>query len=210
MYSASFLRQFLDSVKQSHHSPIIHSNYSFGCDDSGYLNTLYTLEGQDPRFRLLLDVTHGEPTPEDGELHLPRFLALRPRLRTAIPALAPVSDPMLLALLCAVGDGGVDASFTTRYLTGAFAFTRLMDAHPERGDGHATEAERKLGKLDWNEGNLPRDVGTRGGDNVLPSDPLGEGPRWMHIQGLCYPDLPGFTSKMKKTVAQLKAFHRGA
>lgn len=170
----------------------------------------YMLEGQDRCFRFLLDVTHGEPTTEDGELHLPRFLALRARLRTAIPALAHVSDPLLMALLCAVGGGD---SFTVRYLTGSFVFTRLMDNHPEIGDGRATEAERKLGKLDHREeGTVPHDVGTGRGDDVLPSNPHGwDELGWRNVQGLCYSyaDSRALTSTMTKTVALLGAFHRG-
>lgn len=169
------------------------------------------MEGQNRRFRLLLDVTHGAQAAEDCEIHLPRFLALRARLCTAIPALAHTPDALLMALLCAVGGGD---SFTLEYLTGCFAFTRLMDNHPEIGDGRATEAERKLGKLDnREEGFLPNDVGTGYyGDDVLPSDPhdyyeLG----WGDVQGLCYPELSSraLTSIMTKTVALLEAFHRG-
>jgi hypothetical protein len=158
----------------------------------------------------VLAVSHGEPTAEHSELHLPRFLGLRTRLRAAFPSLSRVADPLLLALLCAVG--GDDDSFTLRYLTGTFAFIRLMEHHPERGDGQATEAERALGKLDYREEYIPEDVGTGRGDSVLPSGPDSYEMRWSHIQGLGYPDLRlrALTSAMQKTASLLEAFHRQA
>lgn len=189
-----------------------HSDYSFGVDDAGHFHALHMVEGTDRRFRLLLDATHGEPTPEEGSLHLPRFLALRARLRAAIPALTHVPDALLVALLCAAG--GMDA-YPLRYVTGKFAFTRLLDNHPERGDGEATEAERKRGLLDYlKDVVLPRDVGTGRGDDVLPDSPHDyyEDLGWRNMQGLGYPDLGrrALTSYMEKTVALLTAFHSSA
>lgn len=190
----------------------MYSDYFWGVDDTGYFHVLYTLEGTDRRFKLLLGTTHGEPTAEDGELHLPRFLALRGRLRAVFPALAQVPDALLAGLLGAVGD--TDA-YAVGYITASFAFMRQLDQHPERGDGKSTEVERKLGELDGRkEGFLPQDVGTGRGDDVLPSDPadMYEGPGWRNMQGLCYPGLGrrSLTSTMEKAVALLTAFHRSA
>lgn len=170
------------------------------------------LEGTDRRFKLLLGTTHGEPTSEDGELHLPRFVALRARLRGVFPCLASLPDALLVAVLAAMGD--ID-SYAVGYIAASFAFVRQLDHHPERGDGTATETERRLGALDSREeGFLPADVGTGRGDNVLPSDPgdTYEGLGWRNLQGLCYPGIrdASLTSTMEKAVALLTAFHRSA
>ena len=79
-----------------------------------------------------------------------------------------------------------------------------------RGDGRATEAERKLGYCD--ESSRIWDVAARRGDNALPANPSGYyelGSK--NIQGLCYPDLAdGVDTTMRRIAGLLNAFHRGA
>jgi hypothetical protein len=188
-----------------------HSEYSFGCDDICRLHMLYLLEGQDRRFRLLLDTAHGERVAEGSELHLPRFFTLRPHLRTAIPALARVSDPTLVALLCAMGDS--NAAGTVKHVASHFAFTRIMKGHPRCGDGEPTEAERALAGLCRDSVDVPADLGKRpGGDDALEPEsyvPM----EWLNIRGLCVLNAmedPSFKPRVEKAVALLDAFHRGA
>lgn len=181
---------------------------------------LYLREGQDPHFQLLLNMPRGdlladvdeqEPEPE---LHLNRFRGLRARLRTALPALGRVSDPTLLALLCAMGANNVAG--TVKHVAGLFAFTRLMKGHPQRGDGKPTAAERALAALcdgyGREEAGAPYDLGKRpGGDAALePGCHLHMG--WINVRGLCVPDaiVDGVRPALEKAVPLLDAFHRGA
>lgn len=125
------------------------------------MNILYLLGGQDRGYE--------DAQGPQAELHLNQFRGLRARLRTAVPALAQVSDPTLLALLCAMGSS--NGAEKVKRVTGHFVFTRLMKSQPQRWDGKPTEAERALAELCCDkdgEAGIPVDLGKRpGGDATL-------------------------------------------
>lgn len=124
--------------------PPIHHHLSSRYLDIHAIDTLYLLEGEDPTFRLLHQQTGVEcigewgPRREESALHLPRFLALRARLRAALPALASIPDATLIAL--------IERDSWARHGTAARSFphVRLMPGHPERGDGQPSEWEATL------------------------------------------------------------------
>lgn len=186
---------------------------SDGCVGSG-TETLYLLKGQarNPRFQLLGSFVDGEGVEDEKpQLHLPRFLALRTRLRQTFSALAHVSDPVLLALLRVMGGGSDDQA--VQRVAGYFAFTRLMPNHPERGGngGQPTDAETKLGALEYRKAS---DVPVEAVDGAM--DPYAAmytlNFRGIDVWDYEAGDESGTPSRlrpaMNKMVAQLEAFHR--
>ncbi len=137
----------------------------------------------------------------ETDIHLPRFLALRARLRTAFPTLAPVSDAALLAILAEA----VEGSGST--VADDFALVRLVPGHPERGDGKPqTEAERKKARF----GEVPQDVGKGGREpgprsychGMLPFTSM----RGMAVSLL---DSARLRPAVNQAMALIDAFHHG-
>lgn len=118
------------------------ASLSFGGLVDYRLDTLSAREGTSRRFRLLLCLPEGSNDDAQAELNLPRFLALRARLRAALPALARVSDVVLLILLAKTSK--MCGTETLQNLASHFAFLHLLPGYPDRGDGQPTEAERQL------------------------------------------------------------------
>lgn len=82
--------------------------------------------------------------PRHADLHMPRFINLRARLRLAFPALARVTDTALLAVLAYI----IDGCSTPAMLACDVALVRRMPDHPERGDGEPQAATESTGGQD--------------------------------------------------------------
>lgn len=113
---------------------------------------LYLLQGDERHLLLHMGHTHGwedrrwhdrRVRKAKAELHLPRFINLRATLRSLFPGVALVPDRTLLALLTLLCRQGRHRIETVKYIAKEFAFVRLMEGHPERGEGQPTKAERK-------------------------------------------------------------------
>lgn len=173
------------------------------------INMLYVLEGSDPDFHLIFSQAHGERTHHNQpQLHLPRFLALRARLRTVFPCLERVPDYKLLALLSHIS--GTDCSSGADYVASICAFTRLMPGHPERGDGQPTEDEQAIYAIYAEDDEPPLALGADGKDDAEPDGHLDMG--WLKIRGLCVLNVPGVPadfSLVGESIEAIDAFHRG-
>lgn len=191
----------------SYARPHIRSHYwtSVDCCVSDCSSMLYLLEGSDPTFRLVFSQMHGEESRDSRpQLHLPRFLALRARLRAVFPRLACVSDPMLLGLLAHISDS--DCSSGGEYVASICAFTRLMPGHPERGD---EEAQWDLYSIyEKGEDATPVALGADGNDDVELTDQLGRG--WLKVRGVCVLNIyyPIDFSVVGEAIELIDAFHR--
>lgn len=193
-----------------HSRVIIHTATTSNLDHciGSCTSLLYLLEGSDPSstFQLLFAEGRGKEFRVCGpQLHLPRFLALRARLRLAFPRLASVSDAVLFGLLAHIS--GSSCSSTGAYEASTCAFIRLMPGHPERGCGQPTKAEQELFKVYEHGNGVPVALGD--GD-VEPADDLGKG--WFKIRGLCVLSIrhPIDFSGVGKAIKLIDAFHRGA
>lgn len=167
----------------------------------------YLLQGND--CHLLLQMAHGQGATE-AKLHLPRYLHLRARLRSSFPDVALVPDSTLLALLTFLYRlGWRHITDTVKDIAAEFSFVRLMEGHPERGEGQPTEAELKAaGSRCRDRGpsppaDLAADAGHADDGNGLERR-MGWG--WLDLRGLH----PWTSAASKRLVEAAESFHRSS
>lgn len=158
------------------------------------VTSLYLLEANDPTFHLILAFSSGD-TRSQPDIHLPRFLELRARLRAAVPALAAgISDTALIVLLAAAMKGVSHVQI----LEESFANLRLVPGHPEP----ATEAEREAARVSPYRNPVPEDQGA--GGTGMPRRHYDD--YWVSlamVRGMAVP-----WAQAQQAMAVVDAFHR--